>query len=487
MANLNKYHSGFLPLIILVFLFFMANSVSAQTKVFVEEYTYQASEADSKLSSRVIALEQVKRLLLEKLGTYLESETEVKNFQLTKDQIVILTAGIVASEIIDEKWDGKTYYLKAKIAAEPKVLASSINKLRQDRQKTRELEETRKRADAALREIERLKKELEISKAEKISDTRIYDQIAKPKGDPNTKLGQYNEAINRLSATDWAWVGYALVAAGGYQEAVEALTRAIKLDPKAAGEYSNRGAAYEKLGNYWPAIKDYDQAISLDPIGPSTFAFYTNRGVAYSKLGNYQQAIKDYDRAIELNPSWAEAYNNRGVGYVGLGDYPKAIRDYNRAIELDPKYSMAYRNRGYIYAWKLGNHRQAIRDYDRAIELDPKYADAYINRGSAYNHLGDWRKAIRDYDKGIEVDPNDAAAYTNRGAVYDHLGDYRKAIRDYDKAIELDPNFAGAYSNRGGAYHALGDYGQAIRDYKTAARLGRRETQDFLRSQGISW
>ena len=42
----------------------MANLAFAETKVFVEEYTYQASEADSKISSRVIALEQVKRKLL---------------------------------------------------------------------------------------------------------------------------------------------------------------------------------------------------------------------------------------------------------------------------------------------------------------------------------------------------------------------------------------------------------------------------------------
>ena len=101
------------------------------------------------------------------MGTYLESETEVKNFHLTKDQIVILTAGIVRAEIIDEKWDGKTYFLKAKIAADPKDVTNSIDKLRQDRQKTKELEETRKKADEALREVERLRKELERGKAEK--------------------------------------------------------------------------------------------------------------------------------------------------------------------------------------------------------------------------------------------------------------------------------------------------------------------------------
>jgi hypothetical protein len=158
--KMKKYLIPIISLSLLVF----SSFVSAETRTFVKEYSYQASEYDSKVSCRALALEQVKRLLLEELGTYLESETEVKNFQLTKDQIVILTAGIVQAEIIDEKWDGKTYYLKAKIAADPKEVIKSIDLLRQDRQKTKELEETKKKADEALREVERLRKELEIGK-----------------------------------------------------------------------------------------------------------------------------------------------------------------------------------------------------------------------------------------------------------------------------------------------------------------------------------
>jgi tetratricopeptide (TPR) repeat protein len=199
----------FILLLLTVFILSVANLAFAETKIFVEEYTYQASEYDSKVSCRALALEQVKRLLLEKLGTYLESETEVKNFQLTRDQIIILTAGIVSTEIIDERWDGKTYSLKAKIAADPKEVIKSIDLLRQDRQKTKELEETRKKADEALREVEKLKKELEIARAGK------------------TEQDQYNEAVNRLSATDWFDKGYALGIAGRHQEAMEAFSRAI--------------------------------------------------------------------------------------------------------------------------------------------------------------------------------------------------------------------------------------------------------------------
>lgn len=90
---------------LLAVLFLSPNSALAETKTFQREYTYQASEADSKLSARAIALEQVKRLLLEELGTYLESR------------------------------NGKKYRLNAKIAADPEQVIKTLASLRQDKEK----------------------------------------------------------------------------------------------------------------------------------------------------------------------------------------------------------------------------------------------------------------------------------------------------------------------------------------------------------------
>jgi len=355
MGTLSNYPRGII--LALVFLFLMANLAFGETKVFVEEYTYQASEVDSKLSSGVIALEQVKRLLLENLGTYLESETEVKNFHLSKDQIVILTAGIVSTEIIDEKWDGKTYSLKAKITADPKDVAKAINKLRQDRQKSKELEEARKKADEALGEVEKLKKEWAIAKAEKLD------------------LRGYKEAINRLSATDWVDRGYALVTSGKNQEAVGAFTRAIELDPKNANTYYNRGGVYGRLEDYRRAIRDFDRAIELNP---TLEEVYTDRGVAYGMLGDYQQAIREYDKAVELNPKDTRAYVNRGIAYEELKEHQQAIRNYNKAIELNPKDARAYLNRGFAYA-ELGDHLQALEDYKTAARFGSRTAQHYLS------------------------------------------------------------------------------------------------------------
>jgi hypothetical protein len=51
-------------------LFLSGLSVSVYAKTFEREYTYRASEADSKITSRAIALNQVKTALLEEIGVY---------------------------------------------------------------------------------------------------------------------------------------------------------------------------------------------------------------------------------------------------------------------------------------------------------------------------------------------------------------------------------------------------------------------------------
>ena len=266
-------------------------------------------------SSRTIALREVKRLLLEELGTYLESQTEVTNFQVTKDKITTLTAGIVSTEVIEDTWDGKVYWLKAKIAANPQDVIKSIDNLRKDRNKVKELEELRKKSEELLRENERLNKELKIAKG----------------GTKQETAQAYKRNIDNLSATEWFERGYELGISGNHTDAVKAFSMAIELDPHNA-------------------------------------VFYYNRGTAYGMLGNNQQVVKDINKAIELNPHYAVAYNNRGTAYGKLGNYKQAIEDINKAIELDPKDAVAYYNRGFAYG-NLGNYQQEIKDIKIAARL----------------------------------------------------------------------------------------------------------------------
>ena len=103
-----------ISLIFILLVLFIPNHTFGELKTFIRESICQVSECDSKETCRECAKQKITRLLLEEeLGIYFESHTEIVNFQLIKDQITAYSAGTVFTKEIDERWDGKTFWLKA--------------------------------------------------------------------------------------------------------------------------------------------------------------------------------------------------------------------------------------------------------------------------------------------------------------------------------------------------------------------------------------
>ncbi len=88
------------------------------------------------------------------------------------------------------------------------------------------------------------------------------------------------------------------------------------------------------MGKRNEAIADYDQAIRLNP---KYAVAYNNRGNARSVQGDKQRAINDFDQAIRLNPNFAAAYNNRGNTRAAIGDKQGAISDLQQAAKIFQK------------------------------------------------------------------------------------------------------------------------------------------------------
>jgi tetratricopeptide (TPR) repeat protein len=90
-----------------------------------------------------------------------------------------------------------------------------------------------------------------------------------------------------------------------YEEALAAYEQAIRLDPKLASAYTNKGSALHNLKRYEEALVAFDQALLLDP---NDAGAYTNKGVALGNLKRYEEALAAYDQAIRLDPNLAPAY-----------------------------------------------------------------------------------------------------------------------------------------------------------------------------------
>lgn len=170
------------------------------------------------------------------------------------------------------------------------------------------------------------------------------------------------------TADDWLMKAKELSDGQKYTDplkAVEYLNNALKLQPRDAEAYYNRGVAYDNLGQYKNAIKDYNQAIGLNPDYAEA---YSNRGTIHNTTGKYQQAIEDFSEAIRLKPDDAEAFLGRGFAYDKLGQSQQAIGNYSQAIGLNPDYAKAYSNRGVVY-FSQGNNRYGCYDAQKACLL----------------------------------------------------------------------------------------------------------------------
>jgi opacity protein-like surface antigen len=113
-------------MIILCFLLLFAatGNTFAREKIIVKDYTYQASEDDSRNAAREKAVTQLKKQLLRETGEYLHSEQVLSFSNSTQEyteRIQSVTAGIVKMEILEEEWNSEklTFYIKAKMTVDP--------------------------------------------------------------------------------------------------------------------------------------------------------------------------------------------------------------------------------------------------------------------------------------------------------------------------------------------------------------------------------
>jgi len=111
---------------------------------YVKEYTYNASDNESKIEARQIALKEVKRLLIEELGVYTHTTTtlQAKNGISTIDietQVKVISECITKTEILEEKWDGEFYYIKVKLTVNEKDLRNRLKQIERAEEQRRKL------------------------------------------------------------------------------------------------------------------------------------------------------------------------------------------------------------------------------------------------------------------------------------------------------------------------------------------------------------
>ncbi|MFH2012257.1 MAG: tetratricopeptide repeat protein [Pseudomonadota bacterium] len=119
-----------------------------------------------------------------------------------------------------------------------------------------------------------------------------------------------------------------------------ALPRIIVLkDPLTPEEHLTLGTAYEKKGEFDPAIKEYTLAAKKLPLT------YLYLGNIYFQKGEYDEAEKNYLKAIRKNIQNADVYNNLAWLYYNKKEnLEEAEKLVLKAMDMNPSKENIYRD-----------------------------------------------------------------------------------------------------------------------------------------------
>jgi tetratricopeptide (TPR) repeat protein len=134
------------------------------------------------------------------------------------------------------------------------------------------------------------------------------DSLDRENQNHGVALRTLDEAIAHFPAFASAYAerGSVLRAQGNRKAAIEALTKAIRLNPGDARYFFDRGMARWTHGSrsLGPVMRDLDRAIELDP-NTSLYRYY--RGKLRRQNGSFKDARVDLDEAIRLRPEHGSA------------------------------------------------------------------------------------------------------------------------------------------------------------------------------------
>ena len=120
----------------------------------------------------------------------------------------------------------------------------------------------------------------------------------------------------------------------------------IKLRPDVLA-YINRGNAWRDSEQLDRAVADYAEVIRL---APKDARGWRNRGMIRLYKGDNKGGLADYDKALQYDPADVYSWNNRGQAKMRLGDKAGAIADFRKALELRP--DLARRATSLQTAWR---------------------------------------------------------------------------------------------------------------------------------------
>lgn len=351
-----------LSVIILLAVLVLPTVVFAEIQTFSATHTYILGDHDSKDDARQRCLLEAKRKILEQAGVYIESASEVKKFDLTKDKITSFAAAVMQVKDTKEEVSFQQGHMTMTLTLKADVDLAEVRKQLAARQ-----------VDASVRDDVAAQKE-RLKRLEAQLEAMQQQQGEQPSGHaPDSPLMD-------ISAEEvQAWAAQGNVDAQYNLGVMYVFGQGVPKDYVTARKWFEKAAAQGHAGAQFAlgAIYDRGQGVPQDYV---TARKWFEQSAAQGDAGaqgalgrlyesgngvpqNYLQAAKWYEQAAVQGNMWAQF--DLGWLYANGQGVPQDVVRAAKWVEKSAAqgYAKAQHFLGLMYALGAGVPKDSVRAY----------------------------------------------------------------------------------------------------------------------------
>lgn len=194
-------------------------------------------------------------------------------------------------------------------------------------------------------------------------------------------------------------------------KAVSEAKKATEIDENNVETWETLALMYINARPFAPEANDWaidalDRAIALEPTNP---VLYWHKGGTQIFKEDLTAAVDVYKKAIALKPDYVAAYSYLSLVYEQLNDLDKAIQVYDSAqvfslVQNNPEILF---NLGRLFYNRhaQGDDAMAEQMWLRSLELQPGYSNVLYSLGLLYERAGARDRALEFFEKVKELNP----------------------------------------------------------------------------------
>ncbi len=230
-----------------------------------------------------------------------------------------------------------------------------------------------------------------------------------------------------------------LGAVGRGDDAVDALRRAVSLDPRHAASWQSLGHQLKVAGDDTGSRHAFERHFELSTRHPELVEAV--KLLREDKLGKAERIVRELLKKYPVDVSAIRVLAD--IGFK-MGQLKDASLLLERCLELAPDF-YATRHSYAMLLMRLQKHEAAMAEADKLLAHEPNNPNFLTLKASILVRIGEHKEALEMYEKVLKNYPNQARAQMSYGHSLKTVGRLDESIEAYRKCVRLSPEVGEAY------------------------------------------